>query len=136
MSKAVIEQVEALNRLGLEDLRAAWRRGFGTPPAARSPELLRLMLAWRIQCAAYGGLDADTKQQLRRIAPLQAEGLSLGVGTQFRRIWQGQEVVVEVTDKGFLHDGQYYRSLSAAASAIAGVRWNGPRFFGLRDKTP
>ena len=27
-----------------------------------------------------------------------------------------------------------YPSLSAAASAIAGTRWNGPRFFGLRGK--
>jgi hypothetical protein len=27
-----------------------------------------------------------------------------------------------------------YRSLSKVAQAITGTRWNGPKFFGLRDK--
>jgi hypothetical protein len=133
MKEQVVQKVEALQRLGLEDLRAVWRANYGTPPPLRSPELLRLMLAWRIQVAAFGGLDSDTKRLLKRVTPPQAEGMSFGIGTKFRRIWNGQDVEVIVTDKGFLHDGKYYRSLSAAASAIAGVHWNGPRFFGLRD---
>lgn len=133
MKAQVVQKVEVLQRLGLEDLRAVWRADYGTPPPLRSPELLRLMLAWRIQVAAFGGLDSDTKRLLKRVTPPQAEGMSFGIGTKFRRIWNGRDVEVIVTDKGFLHDGKYYRSLSAAASAIAGVHWNGPRFFGLRD---
>lgn len=133
MREQVEHKVDALQRLSLEDLRALWRADYGTPPPLRSPELLRLMLAWRIQVAAFGGLDSDTKRLLKRVTPPQAEGMSFGIGTKFRRIWNGQDVEVIVTDKGFLHDGKYYRSLSAAASAIAGVHWNGPRFFGLRD---
>lgn len=133
MKEQVVQKVEALQRLGLEGLRAVWRANYGTPPPLRSPELLRLMLAWRIQVAAFGGLDSDTKRLLKRVTPPQAEGMSFGIGTKFRRIWNGQDVEVIVTDKGFKHDGKYYRSLSAAASAIAGVHWNGPRFFGLRD---
>ena len=31
-------------------------------------------------------------------------------------------------------NGQTYDSLSKVAFAITGTRWNGPRFFGLRDK--
>jgi len=134
MKEQVQQKVEALHRLNLEDLRALWRADYGTPPPLRSPELLRLMLAWRIQVAAFGGLDSDTKRLLKRVTPPQAEGMSFGVGTKFRRIWNGQDVEVIVTDKGFLHAGKCYRSLSSAASAIAGVHWNGPRFFGLRDK--
>lgn len=134
MKEQVQHKVEALNRLNLEDLRALWRADYGTPPPLRSPELLRLMLAWRIQVAAFGGLDSNTKRLLKRVTPPRAEGMSFGLGTKFRRIWNGQEVEVIVTDKGFLHNGKHYRSLSAAASAIAGVHWNGPRFFGLRDK--
>lgn len=136
MREQVEHKVDALQRLSLEDLRALWRADYGTPPPLRSPELLRLMLAWRIQVAAFGGLDSYTKRLLKRVTPPQAEGMSFGIGTKFRRIWNGQDVEVIVTDKGFLHDGKYYRSLSAAASAIAGVHWNGPRFFGLRDKRP
>ncbi len=30
-------------------------------------------------------------------------------------------------------DGQVFKSLSAAARHITGTRWNGPKFFGLRD---
>jgi Protein of unknown function (DUF2924) len=133
MKSSVEQKVESLKHLGLDGLRDVWRAEYGPPPILRSPELVRLMLAWRIQVSAYGGLDADTKRLLRQVTAPQAEGLSLGVGTKFQRIWNGQEVEVEVTEKGFLYDGKHYRSLSAAATAIAGVRWNGPRFFGLRD---
>jgi hypothetical protein len=35
---------------------------------------------------------------------------------------------------GFAWNGQTYDSLSKVASAITGTKWNGPRFFGLRDK--
>ncbi|MGA8623516.1 MAG: DUF2924 domain-containing protein, partial [Pseudolabrys sp.] len=30
--------------------------------------------------------------------------------------------------------GRMYKSLSEIAKAITGTKWNGPRFFGLRDK--
>ena len=34
---------------------------------------------------------------------------------------------------GFAWNGKTYDSLSKVAFAITGTRWNGPRFFGLRD---
>jgi hypothetical protein len=37
---------------------------------------------------------------------------------------------------GFACNGVTYASLSEVARAITGTRWNGPRFFGLRDKAP
>lgn len=39
-----------------------------------------------------------------------------------------------VDAKGFTWNGKIYPSLSQVAFAITGTRWNGPRFFGLRDK--
>jgi Protein of unknown function (DUF2924) len=33
---------------------------------------------------------------------------------------------------GFARNGKTYPSLSKAAFAITGTRWNGPKFFGLR----
>jgi hypothetical protein len=41
---------------------------------------------------------------------------------------------VMVMSDGFAWKGQTYDSLSKVAFAITGTRWNGPRFFGLRDK--
>ena len=41
---------------------------------------------------------------------------------------------VAVLADGFAWNGKTYPSLSKVALAITGTRWNGPRFFGLRDK--
>ena len=41
---------------------------------------------------------------------------------------------VAVLVDGFAWNGKTYPSLSKVAFAITGTRWNGPRFFGLRDK--
>jgi hypothetical protein len=43
---------------------------------------------------------------------------------------------VAVLAEGFAWNGTTYPSLSKVAFAITGTRWNGPRFFGLRDKPP
>jgi len=129
----VVQEVEALERLDLEGLRAAWRERYGPPPRLRSAELLRLMLAWRLQAEALGGLDRDVRRQLARKGPVQAEGIELGVGAKLRREWRGRVVEVEVQADGFRWEDRVFPSLSAAATAIAGSRWNGPRFFGLRS---
>ncbi len=134
MSASVDEQVEALSRLDLDALREAWRERYGTPPRLRSAELLRLMLAWRVQADAMGGLSHKVRRQLARTGRVRSEGLELGPGSVLRREWQGTVVEVQVEADGFRWAGRHYRSLSAAATAIAGTRWNGPRFFGLRAR--
>ena len=132
MSERLALKVEALARLDLHQLRDEWQQRFGPVAMFRSTELLRLMLAWRIQATALGGLDPDTRRVLARKGVVEPEGRQLGVGATLRREWQGSEVVVTVTDDGFTWDGRQFRSLSAVATAIAGSKWNGPRFFGLR----
>lgn len=127
------DEIEALERLDLEALREVWRTWFGPPPSLRSVPLLRLCLAWRLQALTHGGLDRETRRKLGRSGRVQAEGLDLGIGTKLRRPWQGRIVEVVVAQDGFIHEGERFASLSAAATAIAGSRWNGPRFFGLRD---
>jgi hypothetical protein len=49
--------------------------------------------------------------------------------------WNGHMQRVSVLPDGFAWNGKTYRSLSQVAFAITGTRWNGPRFFGLRDKS-
>jgi hypothetical protein len=55
-------------------------------------------------------------------------------GTMLTREWNGHNQQVMVVDGGFSWDGHIYNSLSEIAKAITGTKWNGPRFFGLRDK--
>ncbi len=133
MSKAVEQLVAEIESLDLDGLRAFWRERYGAPPPLRSEPIMRQLLAWRVQAKALGGLDDDTRKALARSGPVQPEGKHLGVGARLTRIWKGREVTVVVEEEGFRWDDQLFPSLSAAATAIAGSRWNGPRFFGLRD---
>lgn len=126
--------IASLAAMDLEGLRAIWKKQFSNVPPLRSPELLRIMLAWRLQARLHGGLDQETRRKVRKKVAIEAEGLDLGVGTTITRNWQGQTYVIGIEDKGFRWEGTLYPSLSAVATAITGVRWNGPRFFGMRGK--
>jgi hypothetical protein len=129
----VEDEVRSLAHLDLEGLRAVWARHYGPPPKLRAVELLRLMLAWRLQAGAYGGLDAATRRALARSGAIEPEGRRLGEGAILRRVWRGRTIEAVVIADGFRFDGKVYRSLSAIAEAATGTRWNGPRFFGLRN---
>ena len=126
-------EVASLEAMNLYQLRDKWRERFGAPPKFRSTEILRLLFAWRIQAVALGGLDRETRNALSRRGPVVAEGQDLGVGATLHRSWNGEDHVVTVLDQGFEWKGRIFKSLSAAATTIAGSRWNGPRFFGLRQ---
>ena len=132
--EAVTVEVRGLMALDLEGLRRDWKRRYGAPPKLRSANLLRYMLAWRIQEAAWGGLDGDLRQLLRRPGSIAvAVGPRPSVGSIITREYRGRPHVVAVTSDGFIHDGVTYKSLSQVARAISGTRWNGPKFFGLRE---
>ena len=130
--EAIYEEVRALERLDLHALRDEWRRRYGEPPKLRSRQLLGLQLAWKIQADAFGGLTSDVKAKLRAPGSIRATA-RLAVGARLAREWKGELQVVRVTDAGLEWNGRTYKSLSAVARAITGIRWNGPRFFGLRD---
>ena len=125
-------EIESLAGLDLAALRSTWESRFGPAPKLRSPELLRHLLAWRLQVEAFGDLDRETKRRLASRGPVEAEGRQFGIGAILRRDWQGQRIEVVVETEGFRCQGQTYPSLSAVARAATGTRWNGPRFFGLR----
>jgi hypothetical protein len=114
----------------LEELRNEWERRYGAAPRLRSPELLRRILAWRIQASTQGGLDRVTRRLL--VSDAGPEDL-MAEGSVITREWLGVPHHVEVVDGGYLYGGKRWKSLSEIAREITGTRWNGPRFFGLRD---
>ena len=126
-------EIRSLEGVGLSELRRLWTARIGPPPKLRSEELLRLMLAWRLQADALGGLPPGTRRLLTRRGAIAPEGRTLGDGAILRRDWQGRRIEVVVRAEGFLWEGKTYPSLSAIARAATGTRWNGPRFFGLRE---
>ena len=60
--------------------------------------------------------------------------LILKPGAVLIREWHGRLERVIVVDDGFAWNGATYASLSAAAFAITGTKWNGHRFFGVRHR--
>lgn len=125
-------EIDALAALDLAALRSIWENRLGPAPRLRSPELLRHLLAWRLQVEAFGDLDRETRRRLAARGPVEAEGRQLGIGAILRRDWQGRRIEVVVETEGFRWEGRVFPSLSAVARAVTGTRWNGPRFFGLR----
>ncbi|MGH7071281.1 MAG: DUF2924 domain-containing protein [Acetobacteraceae bacterium] len=108
--------------------------------------LLFRVLAHRLQADRWGDLDAENKRLLDHSASPEQAGQSavarsrqnaeLRPGTVLGREWNGRMHRVAVLAEGFAWNGQTYPSLSKVALAITGTRWNGPKFFGLRDKKP
>jgi len=127
---ALIGRIETMD---LDQVRAEWRRRYSAPPQLRSLPMMRLQLAWRVQAEVFGSLDTKTRKTLARKGVSDPEGKELGIGARLTRGWKGKRIIVVVEEGGFLWEGELYPSLSAAARAITGIRWNGPRFFGLRQ---
>lgn len=113
------------------------------------PKHLQLAITnYRKQTHQSGDLDPAIRQFLDRIVDkeprasvmaklvmLDRAQIAMKAGTILSREWNGVIHRVTVADDAFLWDGNKYDSLSAIALAITGTRWNGPRFFGLRDST-
>ena len=69
-----------------------------------------------------------------RLVRFDQKRTELTPGTVLTREWDRRSQRVMVMADGFAWNGQTYDSLSKVAFAITGTRWNGPRFFGLREK--
>src|SRR6478752_7869666 len=145
---SVEDEIAHLRGLDLGGLRARWQSEFQrSAPAHLTRHLLFAVIAYRLQVDRFGDLDHATKQVLdravareagpamsARLASLDQKRTELTPGTMLVREWDRQSQRVMVMADGFAWNGQTYDSLSKVAFAITGTRWNGPRFFGLRDK--
>ena len=148
--RTLAEEIAQLRGLALNGLRARWQSMTGKQASAHLPRhLLFAMVAYRLQADAWGDLDAATARLLKRVgssrsdaevaaltAAFDQQRHELLPGTVLTREWNGHIHRVMVTEGGFAWDGSTYDSLSKIACAITGTKWNGPRFFGLRDKSP
>ena len=142
------DEIAHLRGLDLKGLRSRWQGVFQRPaPAHLTRHLLFSVIAYRLQADRFGDLDYETKQLLdravakeagpamsARLANFDQKRIELTPGTVLVREWDRQSQRVMVMADGFAWNGRTYDSLSKVAFAITGTRWNGPRFFGLRDR--
>jgi hypothetical protein len=144
------EETEMARLLGLDSdaLRLRWRAVFAhAAPGHLSKPLMARVLAYRMQAEVHGDLSSGTSHFLdgvvrgkngadeRANASLIIPGNGqLSVGTTLVREHGGERHQVRVAENGFAWKDTVYPSLTKVAHAITGTNWNGPRFFGLRDK--
>jgi len=142
------DEIAHLRDLDLKGLRARWQSVYRRQAPSHLPRhLLFAVLAYQLQAEELGDLAPDTIRMLTQIgsgstietavrltAEFDRRRSNLKPGTILRREWKGRSHQVMVVDEGFAWNGKTYDSLSKIACAITGTKWNGPRFFGLRDQ--
>jgi len=139
------DEIAQLRDLDLHGLRARWHSMFRRHPPLHLPRhLLFAVLAYRLQADELGDIAPVTARLLKQIgtsrttlevaSEFDRRRTELKPGTVLVREWNSQPHRVMVMDEGFVWNGKTYDSLSNIASAITGTKWNGPRFFGLREK--
>jgi hypothetical protein len=145
---SVGEEIAHLRGLNLKGLRSRWQSVFQRAAPDHMPRhLLFAIIAYRIQADRFGDLDHETKQVLdrtdakstsattsARLVTFDQKRIEPTPGTVLVREWERHSQRVMVMADGFAWNGQTFDSLSKVAFAITGTKWNGPRFFGLRDK--
>ena len=154
MELNILNEVAALQRLSVGQLRQRFAELFGEATAASNRTWLIKRMAWRLQALAEGDLsqrarrraaelarDADLRLNPPRdkttpAAPPESVSVPASIdprlpppGTILTRPYKGQQLQVQVLTEGFAYAGTVFPSLSAVAKAITGSHCNGYHFF-------
>lgn len=131
---------ENLTHLSLIELRQIWAEAWGIKPHAK---IGRTMLEKSLTYKKRGkDLTSDQQKRLEQLVRQYKRNPNcfdenvpvLKPGTRLVRNWNGIRHSVLVQTAGYEYKGKIYGSLSQIASEIAGTRWNGWIFFGLKKK--
>ena len=155
MELNIVNEVAALRRLSVAQLRLRFAELFGETTNASNRTWLTKRILWRMQALAEGDLSQRACQlaaQLARDAGLRLNAphnktttttttpqpVSIPApidqrlpppGTILTRPYRGQLIQVQVLTEGFAYAGRIYPSLSAVAKTITGSHTNGFHFF-------
>jgi hypothetical protein len=150
----IVNEVAALERLTIAQLRQRFAELFGEATPASNRTWLVKRIAWRMQALAEGDLserarrraaelahDADLRlnpprSQTTAATPPEPVTVPASIdprlpppGTILTRPYKGQQLQVQVLTEGFAYAGRVYPSLSAVAKAVTGSHCNGYYFF-------
>jgi hypothetical protein len=151
----IVNEVAALQRLSVGQLRQRFAELFGETTKASNRTWLIKRIVWRMQALAEGDLSQRARRRAAELArdadlrlnPPQSKASTMTSppedarlpapvdprlpppGTILTRPYKGQRVQVQVLTDGFAYAGRVYASLSAVAKAITGSHTNGYLFF-------
>jgi hypothetical protein len=150
----IVNEVAALERLTIGQLRQRFAELFGEATAASNRTWLVKRIVWRLQALAEGDLSERARRRAAELArdadlrlnpprsktatatppepvnvPTPVDHRLPPPGTILTRPYKGQLVQVQVLTEGFAFAGHVYPSLSAVAKVITGTHTNGYHFF-------
>jgi hypothetical protein len=151
----IVNEVAALQRMTIGQLRQRFADLFGEATAASNRTWLIKRVAWRMQALAEGDLSQRARQRAAELArdadlrlnpphgkattttpppepvraPAPVDPRLPPPGTLLTRPYKGQLLQVQVLTDGFAYGGRVYASLSAVAKVITGSHCNGFLFF-------
>jgi len=140
---SITQRLDSLAKLNKPELCGLWQQLFKRePPLKMRKQLIRRVIAYRLQEQEFGGLNGTQLRRLRQLASALEANPNATVssrppikpGTRLVREWKQQVHTVEVDAEGYQYKGARYESLSEIARLITGTRWSGPLFFGLKAK--
>lgn len=143
----ITNQVAMLATLPLRELRALWLQYFGQPASTQNRTYLERHLGYRIQEVHFARFNPELIQSnkariesLMHMAqaaakPVHDDRIKMVPGTTLTRDYMGKtHTVIAHPDGTYNYKEKPYRSLTAIAQDITGMKWSGPDFFGLRPK--
>ena len=142
-NSSIMLRLTSLPRLSKPELCNLWKQLFKSEPSLKMrKQLIRRVIAYRLQEQQFGGLNNNQLRRLRQLASALEANPNATVssqplikpGTRLVREWGEQVHMVEVEPEGYQYKGSRYESLSEIARLITGTRWSGPLFFGLKGK--
>ena len=155
MEVNIVNEVAALQRMTIGQLRQRFADLFGETTHASNRTWLIKRIVWRMQALAEGDLSERARRRAAELArdadlrlnppqrketpttpppedvrvPTPVDHRLPPPGTILTRPYKGQPLHVQVLTEGFAYAGNVYPSLSAVAKAITGSHTNGFLFF-------
>lgn len=140
----VIKQITKLQSIPFQELDNIWRTMFDHEPEVNSRKYIIGKIAYRIQELAYGALETETEDKIKACAKetqrnvitpktQKSKKFHPAIGTIIVKKYHDKMHEVMVVNEGFSYGGMVYKSLSAVACKITGTKWNGLKFFGVKE---
>jgi len=138
----VREQLAVVAKYDLDTLRGRYREFFRADPARLGEDFMRARIMYHVQELYLGGL---TESEQAVIATLQRKDNKVNASARtprkapvrnvtYERVYKGQTYYLEHQGGNrYYMNGTFYKSLTAAATAITGTHLSGKAFWGIAE---
>lgn len=134
----VLKQILDLENKSVNELTKLWGTFYDHEPMSYAKSYLISKIAYKIQELAYGGLSVETRKRMDQMSEningsVVKKKYKPLIGSKIVKEYRDKTYEITVTEDGFSLEGEVFKSLSAIANKITGTKWNGLKFFGIKE---